>query len=112
MLIVSGPNWRRFFHADGIISLHSPELENTRVNDSLGLFYWTENWLPVDFYWFLGVAVAFAFTIGLFTRISTICLWLLIRSMLARNPYLANGEEKGAPGNSRSTGTLTLVCRN
>ena len=93
MLIVSGPNWRRFFHADGIISLHSPELENTRVNDSLGLFYWTENWLPVDFYWFLGVAVAFAFTIGLFTRISTICLWLLIRSMLARNPYLANGEE-------------------
>jgi hypothetical protein len=93
MLIVSGPNWRRFFHADGIISLHSPGLENTRVNDSLGLFYWTENWLPVDFYWFLGVAVAFAFTIGLFTRISTLCLWLLIRSMLARNPYLANGEE-------------------
>jgi hypothetical protein len=93
MLIVSGPNWRRFFHADGIISLHSPGLENTRVNESLGLFYWTENWLPVDFYWFLGVAVAFAFTIGLFTRISTICLWLLIRSMLARNPYLANGEE-------------------
>ena len=93
MMLASGPNWHRFFHADGIVSLHSPGLNNTRVNESMGLFYWTEGLIPVDAYWYVGVIVTFAFTIGFCTRTSTVCVWLLIRSMLSRNPYLANGEE-------------------
>jgi hypothetical protein len=93
MLCVSGPNWHRFFHADGIISLHSPGLSNSRVNDSIGLFYWTEGIVPIEWFWYIAVAVGFMFTLGLFTRVATVGLWVLIRSMLARNPYLANGEE-------------------
>lgn len=92
-MIASGPNWNRFFHADGIISLHSLNLENTRVNESMGLFYWTESIFPIELYWYLGLLVSISFTIGFYTRINTILLWVLIRSMLARNPYLANGEE-------------------
>jgi hypothetical protein len=93
MMLASGPNWSRFFHADGIISLNSPQLTNTRVNDSMGLFYWTEGFVPIDVYWYVGVLVSITFTVGLFTRTSTVCLLLLIRSILSRNPYLANGEE-------------------
>jgi hypothetical protein len=93
MMLASAPNWNRFFHAQGIISLDSVDLNNTRVNDKLGLFYWTEGIVPIECYWYFGVAICTLFAVGLFTRVTTVGLWLLIRSMLQRNPYLANGEE-------------------
>jgi len=93
MILFSAPNWNRFFHADGIISLHSPGLDNTRVNDPIGLFYWTEGWIPIEAMWYVSLITSITFTVGYYSRVSTVCLLLLIRSMLSRNPYLANGEE-------------------
>ena len=45
IMAASFKNWNRFFAADGIISLHSENLQNSRVNSALGLFWRTEkNW--------------------------------------------------------------------
>jgi len=93
MMMASLPNWHRFLAADGIISLHSIDLNNTRVNGSLGLMYWTEGILPIQAWWLIGMTLSVTFTIGWHTRLSTIGVWLFIESMLHRNPYLANGEE-------------------
>jgi hypothetical protein len=93
MILCSAPNWDRFFHADGIISLHSAGLNNTRVNDPIGLFYWTEGWIPIETMWYVSLITSITFTLGYYSRVSTVFLLVLIRSMLIRNPYLANGEE-------------------
>lgn len=93
MFAVSLPNWDRFFGADGIISLHSAGLNNTRVNTPFGLFYWTEGLIPIGFWWFAAMAFSIAFTIGWKSRPATIGLYVLFESMLQRNPYLANGED-------------------
>lgn len=93
MIVASSVNWRRFFHADGIISLASTDLGNTRVNECFGLFYWTEGFIPIEAYWYIALVVSICFTLGFQTRIATVSLLVLLRAMLQRNPYLANGEE-------------------
>ncbi|MCA9062584.1 MAG: HTTM domain-containing protein [Planctomycetaceae bacterium] len=93
MFLASAANWNRFFAADGIISLRSTELQNTRVNESLGLFYWTEGIVPIGFWWFVCVAFSIMFMVGWKTRWATVGLYVMIEAMLHRNPYLANGEE-------------------
>lgn len=87
------PNWRRFFAADGIISLVSADFPNPNVNGPLGLFRWTEGWLPIEIFWPIAFALCVAFTLGFYTRLSTFGLLLMLNAMLHRNPYIVNGEE-------------------
>jgi hypothetical protein len=87
------PNWHRFFAADGMISLVSPSLENTRVNSSFGMFYWTEGIIPITAWWFVGMGLSLMFLLGCKTRWATVGLYFFIEAMLKRNPYIANGEE-------------------
>jgi hypothetical protein len=93
MFLAIPPNWARFYDADGIISLHSPGLNNTRVNSVWGLFYWTDGILPIETYWVLALVCSAAYLVGFQTRIATAGLWLIIMSMARRNPYIVNGEE-------------------
>ncbi|MCA9058148.1 MAG: hypothetical protein KDA85_06595, partial [Planctomycetaceae bacterium] len=93
MFLASAPNWNRFYAADGIISLASTDLHNTRVNSNLGLFYWTEGLVPIETWWFVCVAFSVMFLVGWKTRWATVGLYVMVESLLHRNPYLANGEE-------------------
>ena len=93
IMAASFHNWNRFFAADGIISLHSEDLQNARVNSELGLFYWTEGIVPIEAWWFVGMGLSLMFLVGWKTRVATISLFFFIEAMLHRNPYLANGEE-------------------
>jgi len=93
MLLCLLPNWNRFYAADGIISLNSPGLVNDRVNSSIGLFYWTEGWLPVEIHWLVAFAFTTMFLVGYKTRWSTLGTLVMIDAMIHRNPYIVNGEE-------------------
>lgn len=93
IMAASFQNWNRFFAADGIISLHSENLQNSRVNSVLGLFYWTEGIVPIEAWWFVGMGLSLMFLAGWKTRFATIAIFFFIEAMLHRNPYLANGEE-------------------
>lgn len=93
MLLSMYPNWSRFYAADGMISLNSPGLVNQRVNSWLGLFYWTDGLLPIEYLWPIALTIAVLFTIGLKTRWATLALLLTIDALVHRNPYIVNGEE-------------------
>jgi hypothetical protein len=87
------PNWSRFFAADGMISLVSVEFKNPRVDSCLGLFHWTEGWIPVEFFGYFSLVICGMFIFGMHTRWVTLALLLLIDATVHRNPYITNGEE-------------------
>lgn len=93
MFLCMYPNWSRFFAADGMISLTSADFINPRVNGYLGLFYWTEGWIPIETFWLVGILFTVLFTLGLKTRWATVGLLVMIHAMIYRNPYIVNGEE-------------------
>lgn len=93
MFLALIPNWSRFFSPDGIISLTAPGLENARVNSSLGLFYWTDAFIPVEAFCLISIGVSITYIFGIYTRISTFLLLVLLDAMVHRNPYIVNGEE-------------------
>ena len=83
------PNWETYYGSNGYLSLQSfPDGQ-----DVWSLFYWTEGVFPVWIYWPLGFFAAVGFTLGFFTRTSTIVLYVLISSMIHRNRLIVNGED-------------------
>jgi hypothetical protein len=90
--VASGPNWDRFYSAEGLLSLDI--LDPARQSaDRLNVFYWTESLFPVRVWWFVGLAAAFAFMVGLGTRLATFLLYGLVASMVHRSPMVVNGED-------------------
>lgn len=83
-------NWERFYALDGIISLRD---RPTVLQDSWCAFVWTEDLFPIKVYWWVGVISALAFTLGFFTRLATIILYVLQTSMIHRNLMICNGDD-------------------
>jgi hypothetical protein len=85
-LIVSSPNWERFYAPDGMNGLHYHER-------TWSLFHLTADWLPVRAYWVLGVVAAIALTLGAATRLATVVLYALEVSLVNVAPQCTNGED-------------------
>ena len=86
------PNWDRFYSPQGVLSLN--ELDPARSQqDTVSIFYWTENTVPLAAWWWLGLGSTIMFTIGLQTRIATVLLFILISSMIHHNRMAVNGED-------------------
>ena len=84
-------NWERYYAANGVTSLDV--LDPARGRDWWNLFGWAEGVVPVGNFWWLGLACAVCFTLGLGTRFSTVVLFLLQASMIHANRMVANGED-------------------
>ena len=85
------PNWERFYALDGIRSLNDATLGQR--DDWWSVFYWTEDWLPIRVYWWVGLFSAILFTLGWRTRLFTVLLYVLQCSLLHRSPPAMNGED-------------------
>lgn len=87
------PNWNRFYGPDGARSAYDAVYGFSQQEaDWWSVFYWTEEWLPIDVFWYVGFAAAICFTIGWQTRIATVLLWIMENSMLHVFLYAMNGE--------------------
>ncbi|MEO8494394.1 MAG: HTTM domain-containing protein [Planctomycetota bacterium] len=93
MYAALAPNWERFFAADGIMSLGDSDLNEQRFPDWWCVFGWTEGWLSIGVYWWIGILAAGAFTVGWRTHVATFVLFVLQSSMIHRDPYVMNGED-------------------
>lgn len=85
MYLALGPTWEAYFGAEGISAGLPP--------DPLSVFYWTDGLVPLRAFWWLGVAASVTFTLGLWSRPSTIVLYVLETSMAHRSPIAVNGED-------------------
>jgi Vitamin K-dependent gamma-carboxylase len=92
-LMVTAPNWERFYGADGILSLHESDLNARRTISSFSMMHLTDGWMPIAVWWWIGLVLATAVTIGFQSRIATIGLFLFASSVIQRNNYIINGEE-------------------
>jgi hypothetical protein len=87
------PNWERFFAPDGIPSTHTPDSMRPLHLWWWNVFSWTEGVLPVGAFWWVGLVAAACFTLGYWTRLSTVVLFALETSMNDTNRYVSNGED-------------------
>jgi hypothetical protein len=85
MYLALAPSWEAYFGAQGIASGMTPE--------KLSIFYRTEGIVPARAWWWLGLAASLTFTLGLWTRPSTIVLYVLESSMGHEDPIVCNGED-------------------
>lgn len=90
--LANGPNWERFYAADGALSLDV--LDPSKARQSWwSLFYWTEGLLPVRAWWWVGLAAAAGFTVGWWTRLCTVLLFAIQTSMSHTNWTAISGED-------------------
>lgn len=93
ILIVTAPNWHRFYGFDGILSLGETDLNAMRTLSSTSIMNWTDGVLPIGFWWWLGMVLSFCVTVGFKTRLATIGLFVFASSLIQRNGTVVNGEE-------------------
>ena len=93
MFVALAPNWERFYGHDGILSLGEADLNSQRPADWWCLFVWTEDYVPLAAWWWVGLVAAICLATGLLTRVATITLYVLVSSLIHRNNYIVNGEE-------------------
>ena len=106
------PNWNAYYGADGILSLHDADLIGQRPpNDWWCLFTWTEGWLPIRVYWWVGLLAALAFTAGCYTRTATWALYLIQTSIGHRTWVVVNGEDSMFRWMLLFAGFMTLDAR-
>ena len=86
------PNWNDFFSRNGILSINNSDIEMCS-GYNLSIFYWTESIIHVQYFLLIGIIFSISFTLGLFTRLSTLVLYILILSMVNRNPTISAGYE-------------------
>ncbi len=86
-------NWERFYGADGIISLHDMDIAGRQPDNVWSIFHWTDNIMPIQYFWYLGFLSSIAYTVGFQTRLATIILYILIASMTHRNNMIVNGDD-------------------
>lgn len=85
-LLVSGPNWNRFYAPDGVNGLHYHDR-------TLSLLHLTAGFLPVSVYWWLGLAAALALTVGFCSRTAAALVYVLETSLIQTAPQVVNGED-------------------
>jgi len=93
ILLMSVPNWARFYGPEGTYPVALLRSEGAHV--------WTVFALSDSSLWlwsifFLLVAAASCFTFGLFTRLSCAVLFVGQSSMMTRNIYMVNGQDQVA----------------
>jgi hypothetical protein len=93
ILVVTAPNWHRFYGFDGILSLGETDLNAMRTMSSTSVMNWTDGVLPIGFWWWLGMGLSICVAIGFKTRLATIGLFVFASSLIQRNSYTVNGEE-------------------
>jgi hypothetical protein len=86
-------NWERWFAIDGVMSLADADLNAKRTLSWLDVFRWTEGMVPTGTYWAIGLTASIGLTLGCLTRSCCAMLFLLLTSMIHRNPFYANGED-------------------
>lgn len=91
MFICEFPNWENYYTRNGVLSLTDLDLKTSPYNWSL--FYIFENTIPVKLFFLVGLSCAILFTIGLFTRFSTIILYIILFSKMNANPILPAGYD-------------------
>lgn len=82
------PNWERFYAADGILSLN-----DFPTPAPWSVFSWTEAFLPIRVFWWVGFLASILFMVGWKTRLWTLVLFVLQCSLLNRSPQVENGED-------------------
>jgi hypothetical protein len=87
-----GPNWTRYYAHDGVMSQALPASFGIPDNWA-SLFSWTEPIVPITVFWWVGLAAALLFTVGLWTRVATVVLFLLQGALVQRANVVVNGED-------------------
>ena len=88
--LASYPNWERFYSYDGIFSL---DPNNLTLDSWWSIFSYTEKYIPIKVFWWVGFMSTIAFAVGYKTRVATIILFILQSSMNSRNSIAVNGED-------------------
>lgn len=91
MFIAEFPNWERFFSSNGVLSLNEPFYKPPFYKQSV--FFYFEQVLPVKYLWYLGFIFSITFTAGLFTKLSTIFLYVFFISKAHFNPLVGAGYD-------------------
>lgn len=90
--LAATPSWERFYAADGMLALNDPAV--TPVPQGWWeIFWWTDGFIPVGWYWWLALTAALGFTLGWYTRVWTIVLFILEASIVHRSPVAVNGDD-------------------
>jgi len=92
ILLISIPNWERFYGAEG--SLPTEEVPKAFEKVSWSIFTWSDSLVYLWGLYALAILASITFILGLFTRTSTIILFIIYSSMLHRNTYLVNGQDQ------------------
>lgn len=90
VLLLSFPNWLRFYGRDGIVPfawLSDPFFARPSILSVSSAELWT--WACYGF----ALAAAVAFTLGYRTRPATVALYLTVISMVNRTPTITHGED-------------------
>ncbi len=91
MFIAEFPDWERFYSSDGVLSLNEELYKPPFYKQSI--FFLFEKFLPVRYLWYLGFIFSITFTIGLFTKFSTIFLYVFFISKTHFNPLVGAGYD-------------------
>lgn len=91
MFIAEYPTWEQFYSSNGVLSLSESLYKPPFYKQSV--FFLTEEFLPVRYFWYLGFICSITFTIGLFTKLSTIFLYVLFISKIHFNPLVGGGYD-------------------
>ena len=92
VFIASIPNWENLYSSNGMMSLNEATLPPLPM-DGVSIFHYLELIVPIKFFLWLGIVSSITFTIGLFTKFSTVILFILFLSMFYRNPFVACGYD-------------------
>jgi hypothetical protein len=87
-----GPNWTRYYAFSGVTS-QTPPAGFGIPDNWASLFSWTEPLMSVSVFWWIGLAAALLFTVGLWTRLATVVLFLLQSALVQRASVVVNGED-------------------
>lgn len=91
MFIAEFPNWERYFSSNGALSLNEPLFKSSFYKQSL--FFHFEKFFPVKYLWYTGFIFSITFTVGLFTKLSTIFLYIFFVSKVHINPLIGAGYD-------------------
>ena len=86
MFLALAPNWVKYYGPGGV----RPEPAGY---NGWSLFVWTQQWIPIAVYWYLGLLASIALAIGWKTRWSVVCLFIIQSSMNHADPMTINGED-------------------
>lgn len=90
---VTATNWQRFYGFDGILSLGAHDLNALRKIGPQSMITMSDGKFPIEYWWWIGIALSTCVTLGFQTRLATIGLFVFVSSLIQRNPIVVNGEE-------------------